>query len=119
MHYFQFDPGRAVEPILLDGKVLRPPLDPAILHRLSSLLPETDLPMLIDAEGRPARELNAFTSFLRSDGVSLASAGHYARDLQIFARYLNDLHGKVLLDATDADVGAYRRLRLDGRQARM
>lgn len=36
------------------------------------------------------------------------------RDLHVFARYLRELHSKSVLDATSADIGAYRRLRREG-----
>lgn len=114
MHLFPFDPWLGVEPILLDGTMIRPALDDSIKQDATKYLPEKNLPSLLHSDGSPVVEVNSFITFLRSDGVSLASAGHYARDLQVFARYLRDARSKSLLDASSADVGKYRSLRLEG-----
>jgi hypothetical protein len=77
-------------------------------------LPEEGLAQFIDADGGSVLELNAFMTFLRSDGLSLKAANDYARDLHVFTRYLLDLHNKSMLCATSVDIGAYRRLRREG-----
>ena len=114
MHFFTFDHARGAKPIFIDGKMIRPAIDDAVIHAALRHGPEVGAPTLLNFDGSPVIEINAFTTFLRSDGVSLATAGHYARDLQVFARYLNDAESKSLLEATSANVGRYRALRLEG-----
>jgi len=114
VHLFTFDPWLGTEPIFLDGRMIRPALDDAAKRSGARYLPESGIPTLLNPDGSPVAELNSFVSFLRGDGVSLASTGHYARDLQVFARYLRDAHSKSLLDASSADVGKYRAVRLEG-----
>lgn len=118
MHLFAFDSALGCTAVVVDGRVVLPPIQaarqPNIGERLAHALPEEGLAQFIDTNGRVVCELNAFMTFVRSDGVSLKSANHYARDLQVFARYLQDLHNKSLLHATSADIGAYRRLRREG-----
>ncbi|WP_231736802.1 tyrosine-type recombinase/integrase [Sphingobium sp. CCH11-B1] len=94
--------------------MIRPALDEFTKRNAAPYLPETGTPSLLYSDGHLVAEIRSFITFLRSDGVSLASAGHYARDLQVFARYLRDAHSKSLLDASSADVGKYRALRLEG-----
>lgn len=114
VHLLTFDPKLGAAAILLDGKMMLPSFDDAVIRTASRNVPEAGAPILIDFDGKLVTEVNAFLTFLRSDGVSLASAGHYARDLQVFARYLRDRHSKALLEATSADIGTYRTLRLEG-----
>jgi hypothetical protein len=118
MHLFSFDSVRGCAAVVIDGQVILPKIlsarSPNGATRLAHELPEEGLTQFIDADGNLVRELNAFMTFLRSDGVSLKSANHYARDLHVFARYLRDLHDKSMLDASSADIGAYRRLRREG-----
>jgi site-specific recombinase XerD len=114
VHFFTFDLARGAKPIFLDGKMIRPAVDDAMIRAASRHGPENAAPTLLNFDGSPVIEINAFTTFLRSDGVSLVSAGHYARDLQVFARYLKDAESKSLLEATSANVGRYRALRLEG-----
>lgn len=118
MHLFSFDSCRGCDAVILDGQVVLPPIlivrSSNSGNRLAHRLPEEGLAQFIDADGGSVRELNAFMTFLRSDGVSLKSANDYSRDLHVFARYLRDLHDKSILDATSEDIGAYRRLRHEG-----
>lgn len=114
VHLFTFDSWLGAAPIFLDGKMIRPALDDSAKRDATPYLPETGTPSLLHSNGSPVAEVNSFVTFLRSDGVSLASAGHYARDLQVFARYLRDARSKSLLEASSVDVGTYRALRLEG-----
>jgi site-specific recombinase XerD len=118
MHLFLFDSERGSDAVVIEGKVLLAPLliprSPNVGARVAHELPEEGLAQFIDVDGGLVSELNTFMTFLRSDGLSLKSANHYARDLHVFARYLRDLHDKSMLHATSADIGGYRRLRREG-----
>lgn len=112
MRLIQYDPHRASAAVWLDGQQRLPPL--AFVDEFAQPLIEPGMPIVRQDDGQPALHLNDFLRYVRTDGVSLKTAAIYARDLIVFGRYLRQARGKSLLEATSADVGEYRILRLEG-----
>ncbi|GLR78893.1 site-specific integrase (plasmid) [Azospirillum oryzae] len=93
--------------------VALPPLPPAALQALENLSVPDGMPFFLDAAGRYDRVLNKFFRDLSADGCrSPRTWRAYARDLHLFARFLDErCGGTPLLRASKDDLRSYYRAR--------